>query len=248
LKRILFAFYQLTRLPLPNVKFDEVACGKSTAFFPLVGLTLGTLMIALDWAARLLFPVYVEAALLVVGMVVLTGGVHLDGFIDSIDGLCSGRSKERKLDIMRDSRVGAFGVVGVVCLLLLKYSLWLGLTGTELTRILLIVPTLSRWGMTFAITLFPYARPEGLGKTYAIYTGTKELFVSTLIAAAITGVLFRGQGFWLILVCAALTCLAGLLITKKLGGLTGDIYGFINEAAEVALLLAVYPVLNINRV
>lgn len=247
MKSILFAFCQLTRLPLPAIKFDEAAYGKSTAFFPLVGLTLGTLMNALDWAVRLLFPVYVEAALLVVGMAVLTGGVHLDGFMDSIDGLFSGQSRERKLDIMHDSRVGAFGVVGVICLLLLKYNLWLGLTGTDLTRILVIIPSLSRWGMTIAITFFPYARPEGLGKIYVMYTGTKELSVSTLIAATITGVLFGIQGFWLILVCVVLTCLAGMLITKMLGGLTGDIYGLVNEIMEVALLLAIYPVLHINR-
>jgi len=248
LKSILFAFYQLTRLPLPAITFDEVACGKSTAFFPLVGLSLGAVMTALAWAVRLIYPAQVEAALLVVGMVVLTGGVHLDGFMDSIDGLFSGRSRERKLEIMRDSRAGAFGVVGVVCLLLLKYCLWLDLIGNELTRILLVVPALSRWGMTIAISMFPYARNDGLGKVYALNTGAKELSESTFLAVIIAGFLMGLTGVWLILICAAITCLAGLLITKKLGGLTGDVYGFINEILEVALLLAVYPVLRINLV
>jgi adenosylcobinamide-GDP ribazoletransferase len=199
LKSILFAFYQLTRLPLPCVIFEEKSCGRSTAFFPAVGLLLGLILAALAWAAQWCFPEQVRAALLVTGLIVLTGGIHLDGFMDSIDGLLSGRPRERKLEIMRDSRVGAFGVTGAVCLLLTKYTLILGLPGQSLTWVLITVPVLSRWSMVFAITAFPYARLEGLGKVYAVYAGRKELLIATLIAALVAGLTLNllGAGQWL---------------------------------------------------
>jgi adenosylcobinamide-GDP ribazoletransferase len=188
----------------------------------------------------------VRAALLVTGLIVLTGGIHLDGFMDSIDGLLSGRPRERKLEIMRDSRVGAFGVTGAVCLLLTKYTLILGLPGQSLTWVLITVPVLSRWSMVFAITAFPYARLEGLGKVYAVYAGRKELLIATLIAALVAGLTLNLLGAWLMFAGAAFTYLVCRRISRALGGLTGDIYGFINEMTEVVLLTAVYPYLQLN--
>ncbi|MDD4237146.1 MAG: adenosylcobinamide-GDP ribazoletransferase [Desulfotomaculaceae bacterium] len=244
MKSFLLAFYQLTRLPLPNVNFDEKACGRATLFFPAVGLFLGGLLAALAWAAGYLFPSGVKASLLVVGMVVLTGGMHLDGFMDSIDGLFSGRARERKLEIMRDSRVGAFGVIGVICLLLLKYNLLLELPDGVLLKVLLILPVLSRWGMAIAVIAFPYARPDGLGKVYAIQSGSKELAGSTIITAVAATLILGLQGAWLVALAASIAWLVGRKIVKELGGLTGDTYGLINELLEVALLFAVYPILR----
>ncbi len=246
MKSLLFAFYQLTRLPLPAVPFDEVACGRSIAFFPLVGLILGSVLAALVWLAGWIFPVQVLASLLVVGMVILTGGIHLDGFMDSMDGLFSGRSRERKLEIMRDSRTGAFGVIGVVCLLLLKYTLFLGMSEQVLMRVLLVVPALSRWCMSFAVVAFPYARQEGLGKVFATYAGWKELAGATVIAAAVAGVALGPQGICLMVIGAGVAYLTGRKINNELGGLTGDTYGFVNEFLEVLLLIAVYPLLIIS--
>lgn len=241
MKSFLFALYQLTRLPLPAAPFDEIACGRSTAFFPVVGLFLGTILAALSWASGWFFPAQVQASLLVVGMVVLTGGIHLDGFMDSVDSLFSGRPRERKLEIMRDSRVGAFGVIALICLLLLKYNLFMAMTEQTLMMVLPVVPALSRWGMSFAINAFPYARPEGLGKIYASYSGTRELVAASVIAAAIAGTALGPQGLWLMALAGAVTCLAGRKITRELGGLTGDTYGFINELLEIILLFAIIP-------
>jgi len=241
LKSFLYALYQLTRFPLPPLSFDERACGRSTMYFPAAGLFLGVVLAFLVWVVNFIFPVQVQSAILVVGMVVLTGGIHLDGFMDSIDGLLSGRPGERKLEIMRDSRVGAFGVIGVVCLLLLKYNLFLVIPVKTLLKLLPVVPALSRWCMTLAITFFPYARQEGLGKVFVYYTGTKELFWSTAVAAVVTGAFLGLQGIWLMVSGGFLTYLLGRKITSELGGLTGDIYGLINELLEVFLFVAAYP-------
>ncbi|BAF59494.1 MAG: adenosylcobinamide-GDP ribazoletransferase [Pelotomaculum sp.] len=246
MKSFLFALYQLTRLPLPAVAYDEVSCGRATAYFPLVGLFLGTVLAALLWAAKWLFPAQVQASLLIAGMVVLTGGMHLDGFMDSLDGLFGGRSREKKLEIMRDSRAGSFGVIGVFSLLILKYSLFLEMPEQTLMRVLPVVPALSRWGISLAVSAFPYARQEGLGKVYAAFSGLRELILATVIAAVAAGAALGPQGLWLMGLGGVITCLLGQRICRELGGLTGDIYGFICELLEVLLLLAVYPLSKIS--
>ena len=238
------ALAHLTRLPLPAVPFDEESFGRSTAFFPLAGLVLGGILAAFWLLAAPFLPAPLLAALLVVGMVILTGGIHLDGFIDGVDGLFSGRSRERKLEIMRDSRVGAFGVLGLVCLLLLKYNLFLVLPRESLPLLLVVTPALSRWGITLAAAHFPYARAEGMGKLHGAYTGKREVAIATLTAAAASGAALGAAGLCLLAAGGALTFFAGFRVTRTLGGLTGDIYGLINELMEVFLLFAAYLLLT----
>jgi len=238
--RFIFAVSILTRLPLPVIKFDAEEYGRSTSLFPLVGLLLGRIL-ALFNKILILFPAEIKASFLVLLTVVLTGGIHLDGFIDSIDGLLGGESRERKLEIMRDSRVGAFGVAFGVCLLLLKYSLFLSVTQSQSsTQILLIVPALSRWGMSYSVATFPYARKEGLGRLFSVYSGTKELVFSTSIALILAYVILGTAGLFLLALTALVVFFTGKKIVGALGGLTGDIYGFINELLEVILLFTAY--------
>lgn len=245
MKSILFALQHLTRLPLPQISFDEASCGRATAYFPLAGVLIGAVMAAVVWAAGWYLPVQLQASLLIVLMVVLTGGIHLDGFMDSIDGLFSGRQRERKLEIMRDSRVGAFGVIGVICLLLFKFSLLAGIPAYVLIKLLVVVPAISRWNMTLAIFVFPYARQEGLGTIYKKYCGVRELLLATVLAGAAAGIVLGVYGALLMLMGGLIACLVGRKVSRELGGLTGDIYGFINELSEVLLLLAAYPLLRI---
>ncbi|MBP7332987.1 MAG: adenosylcobinamide-GDP ribazoletransferase [Firmicutes bacterium] len=244
MKSILFALQHLTRLPLPYVSFDEASCGRATAFFPLAGVLIGAIMAAMVWAAGWYLPVQLQASLLIVLMVVLTGGIHLDGFMDSIDGLFSGRRREKKLEIMRDSRVGAFGVIGAICLLLFKFSLLVGIPAYMLVKLLVVVPAISRWNMTLTIFVFPYARQEGLGAIYKKYCGVGELLMATVLTGAAAGIVLGVYGALLMLMGGLIACLVGKRVSAELGGLTGDIYGLINELSEVLLLLAAYPLLS----
>ncbi|MFZ5631811.1 MAG: adenosylcobinamide-GDP ribazoletransferase [Bacillota bacterium] len=238
----IFALQHLTRLHLWDVAFDERRLGRSGMFFPLVGLVLGGLLIAIDKLACFLFPPAAASAVVVVGLVLLTGGLHLDGFMDTMDGFFCGRPRERMLEIMRDSRVGAFGVVGVFCLLLLKFALLTGLAGTDRFPALIMIAVFGRWAMTYAIARFPYAREEGLGKLYSRYTGTPELAVASLTALA-AAVAAGGAGgviiFFISALCAHLLC---VYFSRILGGLTGDTYGALNEITEVLVLLVYLPV------
>lgn len=240
MKSLLFALQHLTRLPLPGVSFDEVSCGRATAFFPLAGSLIGAVAAALVWAGDPYLTHQLQAALLIVLMVVLTGGIHLDGFMDSVDGLFSGRPRERKLEIMRDSRVGAFGVIGAICLLLTKFSLLAGINSDALIKLLVVIPSISRWNMTLSIYIFPYARQEGLGTIYKKYCGVKELLLATVLAGAAAVLVLGLYGVLLMAAGGVFAYLTGRKVSKELGGLTGDIYGFINELSEVLLLLAAF--------
>lgn len=238
-----YALQHLSRIQIYRGTFDGVSFGRSSIFFPLVGLILGSLLWALFLGAELIFPGPVVAALLVLAMVLLTGGIHLDGFMDTMDGVFSGRPRERKLEIMRDSRVGAFGAVALVCLLLLKFSLLLGLASQWLPVAVLVAAVVSRWGMVYAIALFPYVRTQGLGRLYADHTGRKQLAVATVMAAALVFLVAGVGGLVLLGLGALVTHIIAAALAKELGGLTGDTYGAINEILEVAVLLAVYPLL-----
>ncbi len=240
LKILAMSLQFLTRFYVYRGDFDERAYGRAPMFFPLVGLFLGVAWTILYLALTHLFPQPVTAAFLVLGMATLSGGLHLDGFMDTMDGIFSGRSREKMLEIMRDSRVGAFGVLGLVCLLLLKFAILLSLPREALIRLLLIVPAISRWGMVYAIARFPYARAQGLGLFQVQYTGSRELAIASfqVLLIALTG---GWLGLSLLFVSLVLVHGLARYFTSRLGGLTGDTYGAINEITEVFLLLAAYP-------
>src|SRR3989440_2046300 len=207
------------------------------AYFPLVGLLLAGLLWFLVLLLAPLLPQLALAALLVVALVMLTGGLHLDGLMDSCDGLFGGSTRERRLEIMRDSRVGSFGVLGGVCALLLKFAFFASLERHALLVALLVVLPSARWAMLLALSIFPPARSSGLGVTFQqtvtlqrlALGGSIALFVA-LVAAHLAGALVWG--------IATLTAIAlGSWITRRIGGLTGDTCGAIAEITEVVMLL-----------
>ncbi len=207
-------------------------------YFPLVGLLLAGLLWPLVLVLSPLVPQLALAALLVVALVMLTGGLHLDGLMDSCDGLFGGSTRERKLEIMDDSHVGSFGVLGGVCIVLLKFALLASLRVQALPLALLLALPSARWAMILALRVFPTARPTGLGATFHQAVTTKHLVLTAMVALAI--VLVAGQLTGLMVwATVTMTALAlGFLITRSLGGLTGDTYGAIEEVAEVVALLA----------
>ena len=165
----------------------------SRAWYPAVGLALGAALAGLEWGAGRLFSPYLTAALLVVFLIVVTRGLHLDGLMDVCDGLFGGYTRERRLEIMRDSNVGAFAVAGAGGLLLLKYGALLSLLELperEKLAALLLFPVVSRWAMVVLLSAFPYARGSGLGSPFHQGGGGLAAMVAGILglaAAALVG-------------------------------------------------------------
>jgi len=240
----------LSVLPMPgrkqSLEKDETAphLAVGSTYFPLVGLLLACLLWILVLLLTPLVPQLALAALLVVALVILTGGLHLDGLMDSCDGLFGGSTRERKLEIMRDSRVGSFGVLGGACVLLLKFALFASVSRHALPLALLVALPSARWAMVLALRVFPSAIATGLGATFHQATTTEGFVLAGLVALAIVLVAgqFTGLMVWVMVTVTALAL--GFWITRSIGGLTGDNYGAIEEVAEVVALL----VLVIGRV
>jgi adenosylcobinamide-GDP ribazoletransferase len=208
-----------------------------STYFPLVGLLLGLLLWLLVLVFTPLVPQLALAGLLVVALVLLTGGLHLDGLMDTCDGLFGGTTRERKLEIMRDSRVGSFGILGGACVLLLKFAFFASLRERSLPFALLVTLPSARWAMVLALRIFPSARSTGLGAAFHQAVTTERLVLASIVALTI--VLIAGQWIGLIVwaMTSATTLVLGFWITRNLGGLTGDSYGAIEEVVEVMALL-----------
>ena len=245
MKSFFFALQHLTRIRIYNGAFDDRSFGRSPVFFPVVGLILGLLL----WLAKLvfdiIFPGPLVAALLVVTMAVLTGGIHLDGFMDTMDGALSGRSREKKLEIMRDSRVGAFGALSLACLLLLKYSALMTMPEDYFVAAIIMATVISRWAMVYVVAQFPYARREGLGELVAKHTGNRELLTATACTVVICVAAAGPGGLVLLLGAWCWAHLFGRWMTAGLGGVTGDVYGATAELTELLIYLLIFPVFGL---
>ena len=233
----------LTRIRLfRDPDYDDGLFGRSVKFFPLVGLLAGSLLACVAVLTGGWLSGTVRSTLLVTLSVFITGGLHCDGLMDSADGLFSGRSRERMLEIMKDSRVGSFGVIAIFLLLLWKWALLNDLPDSLLAPALISAMTFGRFAMILAILRFPYARPEGMGKAFALHAGTPwgpALVTLLTLLAAIW--LVKGPQVCAIAAGAALAAIAfawrfGRWVTGKLGGMTGDTYGAVTELAELLVL------------
>jgi len=238
LRPLAVAFGFLTRLPVGNGSVDEADLGRSLGWFPAVGLAFGLLLAG---AACLLHD-HVPSTLLAVGLVALlaalSGGLHLDGLADVFDGLGGGRGdRERMLAIMRDSHIGAHGAAALVLLLAAKAAAVHEVLRAGSGWALFCCPVVARWAAVPLLVLFPYARAQGLGRAMTDHGRPRHLVFATVLAAACVG--WSGSRT-LVPTASALIAALGLavLMWRRLGGLTGDVYGATIELAELAFLVA----------
>lgn len=228
----------LTSIPLPWPALAPAAgMAGALPYFPLVGLLIGLALLAVGWLASLFWAPLAGAALLVVAWGMLSGGLHLDGLSDTADGVLSWRPRERKLEIMRDSRIGVMGALALLGALLLKLAFLAG-AGAAWWRAVLLAPILGRWAMVYAIARFPAARADGLGSSVqGQVSQARLLVVSALVLLCATAI--AGFGGLVACLLAALGAhLLGRWWTRDLGGLTGDTYGACCELVELIALAA----------
>lgn len=229
----------LTRIPcgIPAGVSDR-RLGRSLAWFPLVGLFIGAMAAGGALLLARFFPAIVVAAITVAGLTALTGALHLDGVADVADGCYGSRDRESRLRIMKDSRVGAMGVVAVGCVLLLKVAALASLPAERLWPALLVAPAGGRWLQAALAATSPYARPEGgTGGAFVTHAGGRELFFASLVPVAASLLLFGAPGFIVLVALALLFLFWRRYSLTKLGGVTGDVLGAACEWSEAVLWL-----------
>ncbi|APX11883.1 adenosylcobinamide-GDP ribazoletransferase [Tateyamaria omphalii] len=229
------ALVLLTRLPLPTLPDHAFAHGARAVWaYPLVGLVLGLILSAMSLALTWLgLPQMMVAGVLLGALLMLTGAMHEDGLADTADGLWGGQTRDRRLEIMKDSRIGAYGVLALIVVMGLR---WLGLAEVDWTGIIAAL-MLSRAAMTPLMLALPHARSTGLSHSVGA-PETGAVLGAVLIAVVGAGVLLGIAGLFAALIAGAVAVSVGLIAKAKIAGQTGDVLGATCALSEVAVLLA----------
>jgi adenosylcobinamide-GDP ribazoletransferase len=221
---------------------DPRELAASVRWFPLVGVGVGLWAALVYIAADALLPREVAALLAVAAMVLATGAFHEDGWADTFDGIWGGMDRERRLAIMRDSRIGTYGAVALVLMLALRWTCLVHLPASWIPAALVAAHAWARWTAPAMVRLLPYARDGGANKPIAEGAGTTELLVATGVAMTATVPLALVAPPLAVVVVPLLApgVIAGAatLFRARLGGITGDGLGATNVATELAVLLA----------
>jgi adenosylcobinamide-GDP ribazoletransferase len=240
IKAFLSAVSFLTRIPAPSSQLSSKDWQRSVIFYPLVGLIIGLIIAAGSVLLNEVFPFTITAFFLVLLWIWITGGLHLDGWMDLADGLGSNRSREQMLEIMKDSRVGAMGVIAAILLIIGKGLAVYELLSMNLTSLFILSPLFARLMLICSIKSFPYKKEGGLGEGLHRYLSIPVIALNLAFVFALTYFLLSFHGLIIILFSVIMSIFFVLYIFKKLGMLTGDCYGAIIEWSEcVSLFLAI---------
>lgn len=247
MKGFLAALQFLTILPIQLKSVTEKELAWSMTYFPMAGFCIGLMLVAVSWLLTSVgIQSYLLCLFLIVFLVVITGGLHLDGLADTADGFLSGTSSGDMLVIMRDSRIGTMGVLSLVCVILTEIFLLKEVPRVFLPAAVLLMCLVSRWAMVLLMFLFPYARKEG--KAMAYMAGRKN-YIGILSSTLALLLAYLTWGFWgicLMAVVAIVVVIFGAYCSKKIGGITGDTLGAANEIVQVVTLLVIYVMGRMN--
>jgi adenosylcobinamide-GDP ribazoletransferase len=228
----------LTIVPIPGMPpMSEQSIARAIPLLPLAGALIGALLVGLGVLCGALWDAWVRAVVIVVGWGVITAGLHLDGLSDTFDAVMSWRTRERKLEIMKDSRIGAMGALALIAVLALKVA-WLHAAGDAWWQAVWLAPVLGRWADTYGIFRFPPAREGGLGREFQAQARRGDFAIATATALILALVLAGPRGLLAFVLAWAVSSALARWWTRDLGGLTGDTYGALCEIAEVVALAA----------
>lgn len=242
MKSFILTLQFLTRIPI-NISVDvkEEDFIKGVMFFPIVGLIVGIINIIIYRLCSLIMPPQAAIVGTVLSNILITGALHIDGLADTCDGIFSSRSRERMLEIMKDSRIGTNGAVAVFFDLALRIVLLLSINETHIIKTLIISPILSRTIMVVLMHYSVYARTEGgLGNIFIGKIGLKDTISTVIIAAIISSTLFGYKAILVMVLNLIIMIIYKSYIFKKIGGMTGDTLGAGNEISELLVILTIY--------
>ena len=243
MKKFLAALQLLTIIPvkIKNLQDDDIA--GSAGFFPMVGLIIGAILLGLDYLICLFMPVMAANVILLLLWVILTGGLHLDGLADTVDGFSAGGDKDRILKVMGDPATGAKGVVSLILVLLIKFSILCCLGGHVRMLALLTAPLFSRYSLMFAAFSSKPAH-DGMGTKFmklGLRSAKLDILFNTFLVIFFI-YLSDLSGIWGIASALLFTLLFVQYCNKKIGGMTGDTLGALNEITEAIVLLCMLVV------
>ena len=238
---LLFAVQFMTAIPIKknfNIKNEDFAY--LVCFFPLTAIIVGIISALIFYAFYLLNLDLVGVIAYITAVCIVTGGLHIDGAADFCDAFGAGKDKEKTLEILKDSRVGTFGVIAIVMVLAAKFAMILSLNADIITVIFVLIgmPVAGKIPMAFCGMLGSYPRQDGKAKHFIDLVSGKHTFIGIIICAALLFLMF---GLFYALIWVGALLLLGFIMykvsTKKIGGVTGDILGASNEFGEILFLL-----------
>jgi adenosylcobinamide-GDP ribazoletransferase len=253
MKKLILAFQFLTIVPVKGTgEVSDQEIGSTTAFFPLVGMVEGILLFAVAFLLLKILPAEAVNTLLVLVLVIINGGLHLDGLSDSFDAIAARGDDERKLSIMKDSSAGPAGVISIVFALLLTYvflnAVHFLAQGTLYFAILVLLPVAARWSLVPTAFYSRPAKQDGLGRLFIEHTRTKEFLISTfstflivfIICTVFSNIdLFVFFCMLIFPVLYAFSLLGVWFFKGHFGGLTGDSLGAVNEISKLIFLISI---------
>jgi len=240
MRHYIIALQFLTIIPLPfSIRCEERDLGRTLAFFPLVGLSLGALLVGVDYLLAMVLPRGVEDLLLISILAVVTGVLHLDGLADVCDGLAARGGREKFLAVMKDSRTGAAGAVGLILALLLKYQALLHIAPDMKRQALFCFPMLARFALVQMTVGSRKAKSEGLATAFFGGAGWVQMLIATATTLFFSLLLLGITGLWLFIASYLLTWALKAWFHRKAGGVTGDIIGFAGELNEILCLIMI---------
>jgi adenosylcobinamide-GDP ribazoletransferase len=250
LRLFFIALQFFTRFPIPSrVGFSPAWLQQASRYFPAVGMVVGVVTAGVYALSLYLWPQAVAVLLSTAVGIYLTGALHEDGFVDTCDGFGGGYSADRVLEIMKDSRIGAYGAIGIGLLIGLKCAVLISLPAWSVVAALLLAHPLSRLASAALIWRLSYVKAAGKAKPLAQHMSTKEFCIAA--GTVLLPALILGFGGWLpwtgiaasLLVASFAALWLARLFIRRIGGYTGDCLGAVQQVAEAACYLSLLAVL-----
>lgn len=237
------ALSMYSRIPVPRVDWEKENMRYAMCFFPMIGVVIGAVMYLVGWLLdKTSVGGLFRGVVFTLIPIIITGGIHMDGFMDTMDALGSWGDREKKLEILKDSHAGAFAILGMGCYLMWSVAVWSELPA-EVLRVCSVSFVLSRALSGFSVVTFPAARNSGLLKmfqdraqkkvvriTMCLYVAAAVIMMAVMDARAMTGAVTGAMIAFLYY---------AMVSRKQFGGVTGDLAGFFLETAELAMFTGI---------
>ena len=232
----------LTRIPIPiHVDFNNRSFSIGAVFAPLIGLCIGAFSAGAYILAGLLGIQTLAVLVALIAEIAVTGGLHLDGLADTCDGFFSNRDRENILTIMKDSRLGTNGAIALILLIFVKYVLLVSLNEKYFIGCILTMPVLSRMTIAWSAGISSYAGKDKTSAAFVIIenTGALGIAAATILSLIISIFILKLEAVPLAVIIILFTLLANMYAKRKIGGITGDIFGAVIETSEVVFLIGI---------